>query len=65
MINNLDLTSTDKFINAAFETRGRKCASALKLLSSENVVFDENVHQTGESMKTMHYNNLGMYVLIH
>lgn len=60
MINNLDLTSTDKFINAAFETRGRKCANALKLLSSENVVFDENVHQTGESIKTMHYNNLAV-----
>ena len=61
MVNNLDLTSTDKFINAAFETRRKNCANALKLLSSENVGFDENVHQTGESIKTMHYNNLGKF----
>ena len=48
-----------KFINAAFATRQNRCPEALKMLSSDSVEVAENVYQTGESIRTMHFNNLG------
>ena len=53
-------STLDKFINAALVTRRKQSAAdALKLLSTGNIEINENVHQTGESVRTMHFNNLG------
>ena len=47
------------FIKAAFEIRRSNCPKALKIMTQDQIEMNENITQTGDSIRSMFYNNLG------
>ena len=47
------------FIKSAFEVRRNNCPKALKVIAQDQIEINGNIHQTGDSIRSMYFNNLG------